>query len=114
MRRSSARSSWFVGFVIGALGGFLLLEGPLLGLAIIAATAVPARLAGQAIAGAGGLLMGMGVIWIAALGRVKLACTVEVGCEAPTIDGYLAVGAGFLALGVVASLAALARSRRDE
>jgi hypothetical protein len=41
--------------------------------------------------------MGVGAIWIAALGRVKPACTVDVGCEAPPIDGYLAVGAGFLA-----------------
>ncbi|HEX4897255.1 MAG TPA: hypothetical protein VFV53_02735 [Candidatus Limnocylindrales bacterium] len=113
MKRSTARSSWFAGLVIGTGGGFLLLEGPTLGLAILAAMAVLARLAGQAIAGAGGLLMGVGAIWIAALARVKLSCTVANGCEAPTIDGYLAVGAGFLALGTVASLVALARSRRD-
>lgn len=113
MRRSTAGSSWFAGFVVGTGGGFLLLEGPTLGLAILAAMAVLARLAGQAIAGAGGLLTGVGVIWVAALGRVKLTCTVDAGCEPGAIDGYLAVGAGFLALGILASLVALARSRRD-
>ena len=113
MRQSTARSSWFAGFVIGTGGGFLLLEGPTLGLAILVAMAVLVRLAGQATAGAGGLLMGVGAIWIAALGRVKLTCTAAAGCTAPTIDGYLAVGAGFLAVGIVASLAALARSRKD-
>jgi hypothetical protein len=113
MRQSTARSSWFVGFVMGNLGGFLLLEGPTLGLAILAAMAVLVRLAGRAIAGAGGLLMGVGAIWIALLGRVKLSCTIDAGCEPGAIDGYLAVGAGFLALGIVASLVALARNRRD-
>ena len=113
MRRSTARSSWFAGLVIGTGGGFLLLEGPTLGMAILAAMAVLVRLAGQATAGVGGLLIGVGAIWVAALGRVKLTCTVAAECEAPTIDGYLAIGAGFLALGVVVSLVALARNRRD-
>jgi hypothetical protein len=79
----------------------------------VAVTAILARLAGQATAGAGGLLIGVGATWVAALGRVKLACTVDGGCEAPTIDGYLAIVAGFLAIGTVVSIAALARSRRD-
>jgi hypothetical protein len=113
MRRSTPRSSWFAGLVVGTAGGLLLLEGPTLGLAILAAMAVLVRLAGQATAGVGGLLTGVGVIWLAALGRVKLNCTPAAGCEAGAIDGYLAVGAGFLAIGTVVSLVALARSRRD-
>ena len=77
--------------VIGTGGGFLLLEGPTLGLAILAAMAVLVRLAGQATAGVGGLLIGVGAIWVAALGRVKLTCTVAAGFRFshPDLEGAL-------------------------
>ena len=112
MRRSTARTSWFAGFVIGILGGFVLLELPPLGLAIVAAAAVLSRKAGQAIAGASGLLVGLGLMWGATLGRVKLTCTNDVGCTAPSIDAYLTVAIVLLALGAAMSTIAFGRARR--
>ena len=92
------------------LGGFLLLEFPLFGFLLVVVGAILVSIAGQRSAGIAGLLAGVGGLWVLVLGRVKLTCTAAGGCEAPTIDGYLAVAFVILAMGVVVTIAA-ARSR---
>lgn len=110
--KADRRTSWLSGLLLGALGGFLLLEFPLFGLLLVVVGAILVSIAGQRSAGVGGLLAGVGALWVLVLGRVKLSCTAEAGCEAPTIDGYLVVGFVILAMGIAVTIAA-ARSRSD-
>lgn len=110
--RSDRRTSWLSGLLLGALGGFLLLEFPLFGLLLVVVSGILVSIAGQRSAGLGGLLAGVGGMWLLVLGRVKLTCSAEGGCEAPTIDGYLVVAFVILAVGVAVTIAA-ARPQGD-
>lgn len=89
MKRATARTGWLAGLAVGMSGGFLALEGPLFGVAVLVAMAALAGLSGQLAAGLGGLLLGVGLVWIGLFGRLKLTCTAASGCEAPMIDAYL-------------------------
>jgi hypothetical protein len=107
LKRATARTGWLAGLAVGMSGGFLALEGPLLGLALLVAMAALARLGGQLVAGLGGLLLGVGLVWIGLFGRLKLTCTAASGCEAPMIDAYLGLSVTFLVLGLATSGLAL-------
>ncbi len=111
--RSGGSASWLAGLVLGVLGGFLLLVIPPLGLAVVVSAFVVVSRTGRALPGLGGVLVGVGAVWAAFLGRVWLTCTGEVGCVAPTIDAFLALGVGLLALGLMLSVLSAARRRRD-
>jgi hypothetical protein len=111
MTRSGARPSWLVGAGLSVPGGFLVLELPPAGLALVVASAIVIGIAGRMLAGAGGLLVGVGFTWIVAFGRVKLTCQPD-SCTAPTIDAYLAVSFAILAFGTVASAVSAVRARR--
>ena len=62
----------------------------------------------------GGLLVGLGAAWVGLLVRAQLACQAfdaEPGqeCMQPDIGAWLAVGGVFVAIGVVATVAAAVR-----
>jgi hypothetical protein len=111
-RRSGSMTSWLTGLTLGAGGGFLALEFPIVGLAITVATIVLIWRSGSALAGTGGLLVGLGGMWFALFGRVALTCTEASGCEAPGIAIPVLIGAGLLAIGLVLSITSVARDRR--
>ena len=116
VRRSGDRPSWLAGLTLGAVSGFLLLEFPILGVAIFAAAAILIRRVGGMVAGTGGLLVGLGGMWLALFGRVKLTCTEDAtsgsSCIAPSIDTYLVISLVILAVGAAISIVVFARSRR--
>jgi hypothetical protein len=100
------RAGWIPGLVVGAGGGFLTLEFPALGWLIVVAFAIPAAIVGPRAAAIGGLLTGLGGIWLVLLGRVAITCQAtgeELGCHAPGIESWLAVGGAMLAIGIVLS-----------
>jgi hypothetical protein len=107
------RAGWIPGFVVGVAGGLLTLEFPTLGWLIVAVFAIPAAIVGPRAAAIGGLLTGLGGIWLVLLGRVAITCQAtgeELGCHAPGIESWLAVGGAMLAIGIVLSMIALVRS----
>ena len=110
--RSGPRESWLAGLILGAAGGFLMLEFPLLGLAICLAAAVVIWRTGSAMAGAGGLFVGIGGMWVFLFGRVALDCRSESGCTAPNIAAAVATSTGVLAIGLALSVLAVIRTRR--
>jgi hypothetical protein len=112
VERAHARSSWFVGLVLGTAAGFLLVEFPTAGLVIVVGSLVIVARAGRALPGLGGLLIGIGAVWIALFGRIKLTCTAETGCFAPSIETYVAASIALFATGLALSGVALARARR--
>jgi len=102
------------GVAVGATAGFATLELPSLGWLLIVAFAVPAALVGPRLASIGGLLTGLGGVWILLLGRVALTCTAtgdELGCHSPGIESWLAVGGTMLAAGLLLTTLATIRSR---
>lgn len=111
-RRPGSMTSWLTGLTLGAGGGFLMLEFPTVGLAITVASIVIIWRSGSALAGAGGLLVGVGGMWFALFGRVALTCTEASGCEAPGIAIPVLIGAGLLATGLATSMASFAQARR--
>ncbi len=110
-RRSGAASSWLAGLVLGALGGFCLFVFPVVGVVVLTGAALLVLRKGATLPGASGLLMGLGGIWVAVFGRVKLTCQAADGCTSPSIAGYLAAAAVVLAVGIILSVVS-ARSRR--
>ena len=109
--RSGARTSWLVGLVLGALGAFALLEFPLAGAALTAVTLVLVARAGRAVAGVGGLLVGLGGMWLALFGRVALTCTEASSCFAPGIGSAVTISAAVLAVGAALSIVTAVRAR---
>jgi hypothetical protein len=90
---------WSIAFLVGAtagtgtlLAGYL---GGILGLVAIAlAVAEPPR-----AAAIGGLLIGLGVTWIALFRRVALTC--QADCVAPDLRPWVAVAAHLTGLGIL-------------
>ena len=110
--RSGPRESLLAGLALGAIAGFLMLEFPLLGLAICLGATLAIWRKGQAIAGLGGLFVGIGGMWAALFGRVALDCRSDSGCAAPDIGAAVATSAIVLAVGaLLSSLAAVRASR---
>jgi hypothetical protein len=106
---------WLSGAAVGVTAGFATLELPSLGWLLVVAFAVPAAISGPRMASIGGLLAGIGGIWIVLIGRVALTCTAtgdELGCHAPGIESWLAVGGAMLATGLLLTTLATIRSRR--
>jgi hypothetical protein len=108
------RAGWFPGFVVGVAAGFATLEFPPVGWLVVAAFTVLALLVGPRAAAIGGLLTGLGGVWLVLLGRVAITCRApegETGCSAPGIEQWLAVGGGMLALGLTLTVVAVIRAR---
>jgi hypothetical protein len=106
---------WLAGLVVGVTAGFATLELPTLGWLLAVAFAISAALVGPRVAAIGGLLTGLGAIWFVLLGRVALTCQAtgdELGCHAPGIEPWLAVGAAMLAVGLALTLVAGIRAGR--
>jgi hypothetical protein len=108
------RRGWIAGLVVGVAAGFATLELPTLGWLIVVVFAVLAAVMGPRAAALGGLLTGLGGIWLVLLGRVALTCQAtgdELGCHAPGIEPWLVVGAAMLASGLALTLIAGVRAR---
>jgi hypothetical protein len=111
MSRSSVRA-WLAGAAVGAAAGLLALEGPAFGWPILVAFAVPAVLSRTRAAAIGGELLGVGLVWLALLGRVGLTCH-PPDCLAPGMEPWLAAGAAMPLGGLVLTVrAARLRLRR--
>jgi hypothetical protein len=114
----SSREGWIAGLAVGAAGGFLALELPILGWGIVMAFAVIAVLRGPRLPAEAGLLTGVGTSWILLLGRGILECRAfnEVpgqGCSQPDLGPWLIAGGTMLALGVAGTVLAVGRTRRN-
>jgi hypothetical protein len=113
---STSLGAWGPGVVVGLAAGLATLSIPTLGWLIVIAFAVPAVIGHRRTAALGGLFTGLGSTWLALLGRMAIACPArdpnEVGCHAPDIGPWLAVGVAMLALGVALSGLAAMRARR--
>jgi hypothetical protein len=112
----AARAGWIPGFVVGVATGFATLEFPTLGWLLVIVFAILAAILGPRIAAIGGLLTGLGSIWLVLLGHVAISCQAtgnELGCHAPEIAPWLIAGGAMLAAGISLTLVALGRARRD-
>jgi hypothetical protein len=108
----SSLSAWLAGATVGATGGLLALEGPMFGWPILVAFAIPAVLSSTRAAAIGGELLGVGLVWLALLGRVGLTCH-PPDCLAPGMDPWLAAGAAMSLIGLLLTVrAASLRGRR--
>jgi hypothetical protein len=107
------RSGWIAGFVVGVTAGLATLEIPTLGWLLVAVFAALAAIMGPRAAAIGGLLTGLGAIWVVLLGRVAITCQAtgdEPGCHAPGIEPWLVVGAAMIAVGVALTIWARVRA----
>ena len=103
---TTARRFW-IGLVTGLIGGTgTILTGPIGGVLAIGAIglAVAERPRAAAI---GGVLLGVGVAWLALFGRVMLTC--DAGCQAPDLTPWLLAAAGLTALGAIVTARASRR-----
>jgi hypothetical protein len=113
----STREGWIAGLAVGAAGGFLALELPILGWEVVVAFAVIAGVRGPRLPAEAGLLLGLGASWVLVLGRGMLDCRAfnEVPgqeCIQPDLGPWLIAGGTMLALGVAATAHAVGRARR--
>jgi hypothetical protein len=97
----SNRPGWLAGFVVGVAAGVATLEFPTLGWLLAVAFAVPAVIVGPRAAAIGGLLSGLGGVWLVLLGR----------SHSPGIEPWLAVGAAMFGAGLLLSALAAWRAR---
>ena len=114
----SSREGWIAGLAVGAAGGFLALELPILGWGIVVAFAVIAAVRGPRLPAEAGLLLGLGASWILLLGRGMLECDAfnkvpGQGCIQPDLEPWLIGGGTMLALGVAGTVLAVGRARRN-
>jgi hypothetical protein len=114
--RGSRRSAWLAGLTVGALGGVLALELPVLGYAILVVFAGLAVVVGPRLAALGGLLGGAGGVVLLLLGRAAAACAefndgARQQCIAPDVTPLVVAGGASLAVGILLSIAAASRSR---
>jgi hypothetical protein len=111
----SRRREWLAGAVVGAWGGFLLVEGPVVGLALLAAFGAGAVTARSAAAAAGLLAATGGVILLMFL-LVNLNCIGLYGgtgdeCTPPDVTWWFGVGSLLTVIGVGLTGAAVASPR---
>jgi hypothetical protein len=111
--RASARTAWLAGALLGVPVGVLVLEGGIIGLVFLAVSGLLVARSRRVLAGFGGIATGLGVTWLALFGRVALTCRAEAGCSAPTIDTALIVSLAVAVIGLVCTVATIARSRRS-
>ena len=110
-------SNWLAGLVVGVGAGVLALILPAIGYAIALAFALLMVRATPRLPAFGGLFLGLGATWLTLLIRSHLDCqafnsTPGQGCVEPDIGPLLGVGAVMLAIGVLATVAALIRTNR--
>jgi hypothetical protein len=109
--------AWTAGVLLGALDGFLLLEFPTLGLALLFVAALLAVRDRNRSAGIGGLLVGVGGCWTLLLARATLDCDAfnrvpNQGCTAIGVEPFLVASVLMLLVGIVLTVAAT-RTRRS-
>lgn len=115
-RRDPGRR-WLAGLTVGASAGFATLVIPTLGWFLVLAFLIPALLVGRArLFAAGGLLIGLGAVWLVLVGRVALQCPArdpsEIGCHAPDLGPWLAAGGLMLGAGMLVTAFAIRRASR--
>jgi hypothetical protein len=111
------RTAWLAFCLLGAVGTVVLLEFPIAGilLLVLALGGIVAR--GPRGAAIAGLVTGIGGCWTALMARVWASCDAfnavpGQSCASPGIEGWVVVGLAILAVGLVASIALVVRSRR--
>jgi hypothetical protein len=110
--RSVIRSGWLSGIVLGAANGFALLELGVIGLGFTILSLLLIAWKGPRLIAAAGLVTGAGGVWTLLFGRVMLSCTPSEGCDAEGIGSWVAIAIAILAIGLVASFAAVRQSAR--
>jgi hypothetical protein len=111
------RTAWLAFALLGALATVVLLEFPIAGLVLLILALGGIALRPPRGAALTGLILGMGATWTLLMVRVKVSCeafnaVAGQGCEAPGIGGWILVGLGMLAVGVLATIAVVASGRR--
>jgi hypothetical protein len=108
------RTDWLAGLVVGVVAGVLALIFPTLGWGIALVFGLLIIRRARRLPAFGGLFLGLGAAWVGLLVRAQLACQAfdaEPGqeCIQPDVGPWLAVGATFLAIGIVSTVAAALR-----
>ena len=106
--------NWLAGLVIGVCSGFLVLIFPTLGVLLIGVGLIGILRARPRVAGASGLLVGIGAIILALLAQAQLACQAfdaapNQGCEAPDLTAYVVLAGGLSVAGLLGSVVAVRR-----
>ena len=106
--------NWLAGLVMGVCGGFLVLLFPIMGVLLIGLGVIGILRARPRLAGASGLLLGIGAIILTLLAQAQIACEAfdaapNQGCEAPDITSYVVLAGGLTVAGVLGSVVALRR-----
>lgn len=110
-------SDWFTGLVLGLASGLSILVAGFIGVVVAVAALVLIAWKGPRALALTGLVTGIGLVWTALFGRVWLTCDVlpqppGTDCEAGDISRWVAVAAGILIAGLIASWFAFRRTRR--
>ena len=108
--------AWLSGLVLGVVSGLMLVTWGAMGLIFALLSLALIIWKGPRMLAAGGLLMGIGLIWSVLFARVGLDCTVFLdpgeGCELGSIGSWVAVSVAFFVGGILASAFALQRTKR--
>jgi hypothetical protein len=115
--RRISRTDWLAGLVVGAGAGLLLAEWPMAGALVAIAFALPAAVSRHGLAALGGLLVGLPAAWLAIITQATLRCAEfnaqpGQGCVMSDATAWVVAAAALLAGGIVATVAAGARSQR--
>jgi hypothetical protein len=108
------RTARLAGLVLGIADGFLSLEIPVIGLLLVCLALVLLGLRAGRAAGLGGLAIGFGGTWVAALLNERFQCSTGAwqGCTGGSLDvPYLVAGAVILAAGIGLTLISCLRRR---
>ncbi len=110
------RRGWLAGLVVGMAGGLAALEIPPIGYLVLVGFGIGALVSGPRLAAIGGLLTGLGGIWLAIVGRLVIQCPAELpnelGCHAPGMAPWLIDGGAMVAIGLLLTATGWWRSRR--
>jgi len=110
------RTVWLAFALLGVVGTVPLLEFPIAGVLLLVLAFAGIAWRPPRTAAVAGLVTGAGGAWTGLLLRVQISCDAfnavpGQGCEAPGIDGWIAVGGVILAIGLIATLVAVLRQR---
>jgi hypothetical protein len=110
------RTAWLAFALLGILATVLLLEFPIAGLLFLVLAIAGMLWRPPRGASFAGLVTGIGGTWTGLMVRVKVSCDAfdavpGQGCESPGIEGWIAIGAVILAVGVVATVFVVVRGQ---
>jgi hypothetical protein len=109
-------SAWLIGFFLGAIAGFALLEFGFVGLVWGLACLGVIAWKGPRLPASAGVLAGIGAVWTILFARVMVQCSIEnatpgSGCEAGDIGEWVVAAGSLLLLGIAGTILAARRLR---